>query len=183
MDSYIQLFYFFPTDLCIFQLNHTDWSVPLCGKHLEMIHSWSCLNVGKTRGSNRGKLSGTAVASSLRWANTWSVFFASLAALLGGTLEEIYIAGEKTPIFFLLNAGIFFNPGLVQDLRGNSDVHLSVVLFIPLILMKRCWSALSGGKGSLTSERLFEVHLVLEVIDPLSALFITQQMVIPKERG
>lgn len=66
----------------------------------------------------------------------------SLAALLGGTLEEIYMAEEKGS--FLLIAAFF--PHTVKNLRGISDVHLSVVLFIPLILMKHCRSALSEQK-------------------------------------
>lgn len=60
------------------------------------------------------------------------------------TWEENYMPGKKS-IFPLYLMQLFFP---VRDLRGNFDTHLSLVLFIPLILIKHCWSTVSEKKHS-----------------------------------
>lgn len=61
------------------------------------------------------------------------------------TWEENYMAGKKSSFPLYLMQLFFFFP--VRDLRGNFDIHLSLVLFIPLILIKHCWSTLSEKKA------------------------------------
>lgn len=91
----------------------------------------------------------------VNWIHCFLCFcYVSLMAFFLVTWEEIYTAEEGVHFFSLLNAAIF----LAWDLPGNSDVHLSLVLFITLIswstvgaLCLKKKKKLSGVIGALKS--------------------------------